>query len=204
MPQQRLKILVTQLRHRAGKYSFKAKITAHRVQLGQKLWTTWYRKTKKPTCHFWGVRGKSGGCGTDLCKRHHQRGGQTTKPSPGWPYPHPFEGTSLPHWGSEQGKLLLFFAVSTNPCPDFFLWPLINFYWLRSTRTLVRNKLISTIKVKPIFYIFRRKYKLGSTDISGISKYKYNGHFSKPKQVLTNVSNMLTDLHEKNGLLPRL
>lgn len=38
---------------------------------------------------------------------------------------------------------------------------------------------------------------MGSTNISGI-EIQVQQSCSKPKQVLTNVSNMLTDLHEKN------
>lgn len=39
---------------------------------------------------------------------------------------------------------------------------------------------------------------MGSTNISGIIEIQVQRSCSKPKQVLTNVSNMLTDLHEKN------
>ena len=34
-----------------------------------------------------------------------------------------------------------FFCCLCKALPDFFLWPLINFYWLKSTRTLVRNNI---------------------------------------------------------------
>lgn len=37
-----------------------------------------------------------------------------------------------------------------------------------------------------------------STDISGIIEIQVLRSFFKPEQVLTNVSNMLTDLHQKN------
>ena len=57
----------------------------------------------------------------------------------------PFKGPALPHWGSEQGYLLLVFTpscCSTSPnkaLPEFLVWPLINFYWLKSPRTQVSN-----------------------------------------------------------------
>ena len=57
----------------------------------------------------------------------------------------PFKGPAHPLPGSEQGHLLLILAPSrgsTRPnkaLPEFLIWPLINFYWLRSPRTRVGN-----------------------------------------------------------------
>ena len=57
---------------------------------------------------------------------------------------------------SKQGNLLLVFAPPAPPhcikgpskaLPEFLIWPLTNFYWLRKPRTLVGSKLIISVLV---------------------------------------------------------
>ena len=64
---------------------------------------------------------------------------------------HPFKGSGspLPPCGcrGEQGKLFLVLSCfSTSPSkalPEFLIWPVINLYWLKSTRTWVSNNFTS-------------------------------------------------------------
>ena len=57
----------------------------------------------------------------------------------------PFKGSACPSSGSKQGNLLLVFipsCCSTSPnkaLSEFLVWPLINFYCLKSPRTQVGN-----------------------------------------------------------------
>ena len=87
-----------------------------------------------------GVRSKKQHTEHVPCTQHDQRGGQTPKP-PLWsgpgthPYLHPDkERAPSPSLGSEQGNVLLVFTptcCSRGPnkgLPEFFVWPLINFY----------------------------------------------------------------------------
>jgi len=87
------------------------------------------------------------------CTRGLQRGGQTTKATPqAWlldtplPSPHIRNQGALPRWVSKRGNLLFILTpcfCSRSPkktLPEFPVWPLINFYWLRRPRTLVGNR----------------------------------------------------------------
>ena len=106
-----------------------------------KLWTTRYKKGQTPTPL---LRSKSRYCAWSL-HRAPPRGQADHLSNPsGWthwllPHPRSIEGTSLLH--SEQVHLLLVCAPSwcspAKAWPEFLIWPLINFYWLKSLRTWV-------------------------------------------------------------------
>ena len=131
------------------------KITACMHSWG-KLWT----KNKKPNCHLWRAGSKNKVLGAKAgycaCPLH-------TTPPDGWanhlshpssPTPGhtltftPYKEPAHTRSGSEQGNLLLVFApfcTCRSPykaLPEFLVWPLVNFYWLRRPRKLVG---ISTI-----------------------------------------------------------
>ena len=116
------------------------KITARMHSWGQ-LWTTRYKQTKIPTATSEVSGAKARYCAWSL----------HTAPPRGWadhlshasgltpgsaPTLTPLTAPARPASGSDQGKLLLVFAPS---CCLNFLSGIINFYWLRSPRTLVGN-----------------------------------------------------------------
>ena len=115
-----------------------------------KLWTRYKKaKTQLPLLR---CQEQKQGPAHDPCTQHHQGGEQTTTQAtpPAWPMnpplPSPYlkDQLAVPS-GSEQGKLLLVFTPSccswspNKAFPQFLVWPLINFYWLRSPRTQVSN-----------------------------------------------------------------
>ena len=83
--------------------------------------------------------------------------------------PHLRDRLTLPPSGSKQGNLLLVFAPSccsaspNNALPEFLVWRLINFYWLRSPRTQVGNKNIPKESAKTC--MCRRNITLNHTVI---------------------------------------
>ena len=108
-----------------------------------KLWTIRYKKTENPTAASKLSGAKAGYCAWFL----------HTTPPRGWAnyLSHP-SGPNPPSThlrdqlsGSEQGNLLLVFAPSccslspSKALPEFLIWPLVNFYWLKSSRTQVCN-----------------------------------------------------------------
>ena len=104
-----------------------------------KLWTTWYKKTKNLLLRCWGQ--KSGGC--SMISANGTTKGVGTPPkalsSLTLPAPH-LRDQFASLQGVSKGNYS-FFCCLCEALPDFFLWPLINFYWLRSTITLVRNNI---------------------------------------------------------------
>ena len=123
------------------------KITACMYSWG-KLWT----KRPKIQLPFLKIWEQKQGTVHAPCTQHHLRGGQTTSATP---LPQPLD-TPLPsppirnqlapsRWVSKQGNLLLVFDLhccSRGPnkaLPEFLVWPLINFYWLRRPKSLVSN-----------------------------------------------------------------
>ena len=92
-------------------------------------------KRPKSICHFWGARSKSRDCSWFL---HNSITKGVGRP------PMPFLS---PLKGPKQGKLVLVFApwcCSTSPneiLVEFPVCPLINFYWLKSSRTQISNTL---------------------------------------------------------------
>ena len=106
------------------------------------------QKDQKPNCHFWGVGSKAGYWACTLHTAPPRGWGRPPKPplrpDPGSvPTLTPFKAPACPPPTSEreQGHLLFVFApmcYSTSPnkaLPEFLIWPLINFYWLKSPRT---------------------------------------------------------------------
>ena len=106
-------------------------------------------KRSNPNSHYWGVGSKS----NVVSISWH------TAPPMGWadhlnqplvqplnlPYPHPY----IRQLSGADGGLLF---VLTPPCcgrgpnktlPEFLVWPLINFCWLRKPRNLISNSLVS-------------------------------------------------------------
>ena len=119
-----------------------------------KFWTS-YKETKKPNCHFWRARKKSRVLRMPPAHNTTKGVGKTPKP-PLWPdpwthpYPHPISGTSSPAPLREQASKETCYLFLLPPCcsrdsnkalPEFVVWPLISFYWLRRPRTLVSNTL---------------------------------------------------------------
>ena len=117
------------------------KITACVCSWGN-LWTTKYKKTKNPTATSKVLGSKAGYCPWSL----------HIAPPGGWadhlshpsslnhgptPTLTPFKGPACPLSASEQGNLLRVFiplCCSMSPStalPEFLVWPLISFYWLR-------------------------------------------------------------------------
>ena len=94
------------------------------------------------------------------------------------PQPHPIKGP-VPHPspGRYKGACYLFFPplcciMSPNETlPEFLVWPLISFYWLKNPRTLVDNKplsltishIVSIKKATSLFFFFLnwRNFKCG-------------------------------------------
>ena len=127
------------------------KITACMYSCG-KLWTR-CKKIKTFSCHFWSVKSKS----RALCmipahsstKRWAEHPCQPSGLTPGLASSLiPFKGPAHSSLGSEQWNVLLVFCplfCSIRPnklFPEFFIWPLISFYWLNSARILTSNNSI--------------------------------------------------------------
>ena len=126
------------------------KITVY-VQLGQILDNNIQKDPKSPTVTSeepgakTGCREQKQGTAHAPCTQHHQ--GHLSHPSGPTPGHTPtltsYKEPACLHLGvggGEQGKLLLVF---TPPCcsrgpnkalPEFLVWPLINFYWLKKTK----------------------------------------------------------------------
>ena len=127
------------------------KITACMRNWG-KLWTIRYKKTQNPTATS-GVSGAKAGYHAWSLHTAPPRGWahHPSHPSRLSPGPiltlTPFKGPACwpcppPQGGSEGSCYLLLLYGSTSPhkaLPEFLIWPLINFYWLKSPRTLVGN-----------------------------------------------------------------
>ena len=119
-----------------------------------KLGTTRYKKTKNPTATSEEPRAKAKYCAWALHTAPPRGWADhlTTPPArpldPPLPSPHIRNQLSLPSPAeSKQGKLLLVFTplcCSTSPnkdLPEFLVWLLINFCWLRRPRSLVCNRI---------------------------------------------------------------
>ena len=127
---------------------------AVRVNSGPKR----YKETKKPNCHFWRAWSKSRGWGpragycahplhTPPPKGWAKHLSHPSGPTPGHtPTLTPYKEQARPSQGAnKQGNLL--FVLTAHCCsrgpskalPEFLVWTLINFYWLRRPRTLVGN-----------------------------------------------------------------
>ena len=117
-----------------------------------KIWTIRYKKTKKPTCHFWRAESK-GECQEQKqgtvhvrCAQHHPRGEKTTQAAPpaqpqAFPFSHPFQGTNLPPTppyptpatgASEQESTPTPAAagIQIKPCLNFLSGPRSTSTWL--------------------------------------------------------------------------
>ena len=115
------------------------------------LWTKRYKKTKTqlPLLESWDQ--KQGDVHA-ACTHHHERGRKPSKP-PLWndPWTHltftPYKEQAHPSSRSKPARE----PVTCSHCPpcwhkgpnkalpEFLVWPLINFYWLRRPRILVHN-----------------------------------------------------------------
>ena len=128
-----------------------------------KLWTTRYKETKKTQPPLLKSRENKQGVGSKGRVLRMPPALNTTKavghppkpalqPNPGHtPTLTPYKEPAWSPWEvSKHGNLLLVFAplcCSRDPnkaFPEFLVWPLINFYWLRRPRTLVGNRIILT------------------------------------------------------------
>ena len=128
------------------------KITACMCSEG-KLWTIRYKKTKKPTATSEKPGAKAVYCECPVHITPPKAWANYLSHPPG-PIPGhtttltPYKESARPHWASEKGNLLLVLAppccsrVPNKALPEFLVWSLINFYWLRRPRTLVGNKAI--------------------------------------------------------------
>ena len=89
----------------------------------------------------------------DPCTQHHEGGGQTTwanlptRPTnPPLPSPPLRDQLTCPPLESQQRHLWLVFTAlcyimsSSKALPEFLVWPLNNFCWLKSSRTQAGNK----------------------------------------------------------------
>ena len=110
-----------------------------------KLWTKRYKKAKTqlPLLRF---QEQKQGAMHDACTEHHKGGGQTTQTPSG---PHrstppltPLKEPARPPQRMSKGTCDLFSLppaaapVSTKALPEFLVWPLTNFYWLKCPRTI--------------------------------------------------------------------
>ena len=96
-------------------------------------------------------------------------------PTPGHtPTLTPYKEPAHPLLGNEQGNLLLVFVP---PCgsrgpnkalPEFLVWPLINFFWLRRPRSLISIRITwETLQSSEIF----------PTNVRFLVKWEWRDHF---------------------------
>ena len=118
-----------------------------------------YKKDQKDQLPLLKSREQKQGTAHAPSAQHHQKGGQATPPA--WPLDTPLPsphvrnqlGSPLPspRPGEQvsKGNCYLFSLPAAaagspiNPCNEFLVCPLINFYWLSGLRTLVGNSIIS-------------------------------------------------------------
>ena len=97
---------------------------------------------QEPNCQSWGARSKHN-IAHAPCAWQHPESGQMTESPPLSPL---IRNHRLPHLRQQGNKLLLVFAPSccsripNKASPEFLVWPLLNFCWLRGPRTLLSNK----------------------------------------------------------------
>ena len=107
-----------------------------------KLWMR-YKKTKKPNCHFWRTRRKAWDCAWRLPKTAPRGWANLLSHPSGWTPGSPDTSTlspceeqAHPLLGASTGSCFFFSlppaaAVGPNKAlPAFFVWSLINLYWL--------------------------------------------------------------------------
>ena len=115
-----------------------------------KFWTKDTKRPKNPSATFEGPRAKAGYFACPLHttppKWWANHPSHPSVPTPGHtPTLTPYKERARPRAGSKQGNLLFVLTpcccsgVPSKALPEFLVWPLINFYWLRRPRALVGN-----------------------------------------------------------------
>ena len=100
-----------------------------------KFWTKDTRRPIDTYCRFWRVWSKCGLLRKSPAHNITKGGGETPElpfqPDP-WthPYPHSHEEPARPHLREQA----LCSRDPSNALPEFLVWPLVNFYWLRKAK----------------------------------------------------------------------
>ena len=113
-----------------------------------KLWTKWYKKAEKPNCHFWRAWSKS----RVLCMPpapNTTYGVVVSHPSGHTPTLTLWKEPAHPPNGEQVSKGTCYLSTLPSCCssglskvlPEFLVWLLTNFDWLRKPRTLVSYSL---------------------------------------------------------------